>query len=141
MKEFEKIEKLLYGINYEVSFNLYGPGDCDASLAEALHELISKDCKISGIVASSSAEARNEIMDMVLYEGSTGSGAIDLESKKNEIISLMESIFNHIRFDSSEMITEFGFHGSHPSYPVFWDFAFDIHSQGKRWVFVGSSSD
>ncbi|PMN66135.1 hypothetical protein [Enterovibrio norvegicus] len=141
MKELNKIEQLLYGLNYEVKLYLFGPGDCDTSLEKVLHKLISEDCISSGIVTSSSAEARNEIMDMVLYEGNTGSGPIDLESKKSEIASLIERVFNHIHFDSSEMIIKFNFYEGHPSSPVFWDFAFDIHSQGKRWIFVGSSSD
>ncbi len=141
MEEFQRIEKLLYGINYEVWFNLYGPGDCDLSLEDALQKMISRDCKVSGVVASSPKEARNEIIEMILYEGGTGSGPIELESKKPEIRSLMESVLTKINFDSAEMITEFGFYEGHPSYPVFWDFAFDIHSQGNRWILVGSSSD
>lgn len=141
MEEFQRIEKLLYGMNYEVWFNLYGHGDCDLSLEEALQKMISSDWKISGVVASTPKEARNEIMDMFLYEGDTGSGPIKLESKKAEIRSLMESVLKTINFDSSDMITEFSFYEGHPAYPVFLDFAYDIHSQDKRWILVGSSSD
>ncbi|WP_444787805.1 hypothetical protein [Rheinheimera sp. NSM] len=141
MKDFDKIEKLLYGINYAVSFHLYGLGDCDSALEQILQEQISKDCKVSGVVASSPEQARHEIMDMVLYEGSTSAGPIDLKSKKNEISSLMQDVFSHIALDDADMVTEFGLAEGHPSYPVFWDFAFDVHSKGKRWILIGSGSD
>lgn len=40
LDEFKRIEHLLYGINYEVWFNLYGPSDSDESLNDALRRLV-----------------------------------------------------------------------------------------------------
>ncbi|MBV1909790.1 MAG: hypothetical protein KUG78_10750 [Kangiellaceae bacterium] len=141
LEEFRLIEHLLYGINYEVWFNLYGPCDSDIGLVEALRKLISNKCEITGAYPSSPKEAKSEIMDRVLYEGDTGSGPLKLDKKKAEIIELMNSIFSVVDLDKAEMVSEFGFRKGNPSYPVFWDFAYDIHSKGQRWILVGSSSD
>ena len=141
LEEFKRIEHLLYGINYEVWFNLYGPGDSDASLESAIRKLISNDCEVSGVVPSTPKAAEKEIMDMVLYEGDTGSGPIDLEKKKEEIIKLMGDVFSRISLQDADIVSEFSFRSGHPAYPVFWDFAFDIHSNGERWIFIGCSSD
>ena len=81
LEEFKRVEYLLYGINYEVWFNLYGPADPELSLSDTLKSLISKDCEISGVLLSTPGEATSKIMDMVLYEGDTGSGPLELESK------------------------------------------------------------
>jgi hypothetical protein len=141
LPEFQRIEHLLYGINYEVWFNLYGPLDPDLGLEQVLKNNVSKEAQLSGVVASSPEEAKNEIMAQVLYEGDVGSGPIKLAEKREEITSLMDKVFALIDIDKADLVTEFGFRKGHPAYPVFWDFAYDIHSKGKRWIFVGSSSD
>lgn len=140
-EEFKRIEQLLYGINYEVWLNLYGPANADESLEQALSKLVAENCKVSGIFPSSAKEAKREIVDKILYEGDTGSGPIDLESKKHEVAELMNNVFSKINLEKADMVVEFGFKKGQPSYPVFWDFAYDIHSSGKRWILVGSSSD
>ncbi|MBN3495812.1 hypothetical protein [Vibrio neptunius] len=76
------------------------------------------------------------------YEGiSQGLGPLELESKKSEISELMGKVFSSIGIEDAEIVVKFGFKNGHPAYPVFWDFAYDIHSKGQRWIFVGSSSD
>ena len=104
---------------YEVWFNLYGPGDCDLGLADAVKELISKDCELSGVVPSSPEEAVSTIMEMILYEGDTGAGPVKLASKKSEIIELMTAVLSHIEIDQADMVVEFGLAKGHPAYPVF----------------------
>jgi hypothetical protein len=141
LEEFKRIEHLLYGINYEVWFNLYGPADSDIGLAEALKSLISKDCELSGVAPSSPKAAISEIMDMVLYKGDTGSGPLELEFKTVELTELMGKVFACIEIDNADIVVEFGLKNGHPAYPVFWNFAYDIHSKGQRWIFIGSSSD
>ncbi len=141
LDEFKRIEHLLYGINYKVWFNLYGPSDSDESLNDALRRLVSVECEMSGVVPSTPKEAEFEIMDRVLYPGDTGAGPIELEDKKGEIIELMNKVFSLVNLSEAEMVVEFGFKKGQPSYPVFWDFAYDIHAQGQRYILVGSSSD
>ncbi len=141
LEEFKRIEHLLYGINYEVWFNLYGPSDSELGLADALKVLISQDCELSGVVPSTPKEAATIIMDMVLYKGDTGSGPLELESKKVEITQLMKKVFSIANLEQAEMVSEFGFKNGHPADPVFWDFAYDIHSNNQRWLLIGSSSD
>ncbi|OVE80635.1 hypothetical protein BVY04_05465 [bacterium M21] len=141
LTEFIRIEELLYGINYEVWFNLYGPVDQGLSLQDALRTHIADNCKIYGVTSSSKLEAKTEIMDKVLYQGDKGSGPLELESKKTEIIKLLNEVFCKIKLEQAHTISEFAFKEGSPSYPVFWDFAYDIHSEGQRWILVGSSSD
>lgn len=141
LEAFQRIEHLLYGINYEVWFNLYGPSDPNQSLNEALRNLVSKECVAYRLVPSTPEEAKSEIMDRVLYEGHVGAGPIELESKKCEIIELMKEVFSRVNLKEAEMVVKFEFKEGQPSYPVFWDFAYDIHSQGLRNILVGSSSD
>lgn len=141
LPEINRIENLLHGINYEVWLNLYGPLDSDLGLEEALKIGVSKDVQLSGVLPSFPQQARSEIMEMIFYEGDTSHGPKKLEEKREQIASLMNKIFASINLDEADLVTEFGFRKGHPAEPVFWDFAYDIHSRGKRWIFVGSSSD
>lgn len=141
LSEFKRIEHLLYGINYEVWFNLYGPLDPDLSLGEVLKSNVSENAQLSGIVPSSPEGAKTEITAQVLYEGDESSGPVKLNEKKEEIISLLSNVFLQTGIDEADLVAEFGFRKGHPAYPVFWDFAYDIHSKGKRWIFIGCSSD
>lgn len=141
LSEFKRIEHLLYGINYEVWFNLYGPLDPDSGLEKVLKNNVSENAQLSGVVPSSPEAAKTEIMTQVLYEGDESSGPIKLNEKREEIISLLNKVFSQINIEEADLVAEFGFRKGHPAYPVFWDFAYDIHSSGKRWIFIGSSSD
>jgi hypothetical protein len=136
-----RIERLLSGINYVVWLNLYGPGDSESGLADALKSLISKDCELSGVVACTPEQAVSQIIDRILYRGNSASGPLQPESKAVEITRLMNTVFSSINIHDADMVVEFGFKNGHPAYPVFWDFAYDIHVAGKRWIFAGSSSD
>ena len=139
--ELKRIGHLLYGINYEVWLNLYGPLDPELSLGDTLKIAVSKEAQLSGVVLSSPQDAKIEIIDMILYEGGVGHGPDKLDEKREEIMSLINKTFAIINIDKADLVAEFGFREGHPAYPVFWDFAYDIHSNGKRWIFVGSSSD
>ena len=121
--------------------NLYGPLDSDLGLEKALKVSVSKDAQLSGVAPSSPQEARSNILDMILYEGDAGHGPEKLDDKRDEIVSLMNQILASIGLNEADLVAEFGFRKGHPADPIFWDFAYDIHSNGRRWIFVGSSSD
>jgi hypothetical protein len=76
---------------------------------------------------------------MVLYEGDAG--PMGLESKKVEVLALISNVLSQIGLETADLVVEFSLKQGHPAYPVFWEFAYDIHSNGQRWVFIGSSSD
>lgn len=135
------MEQLLYGNNYEVWFNLYGPTNTSHDLETTMKKLISKESVPSEIVPSSPSDAKSKIIEMVLSEGDRAYGPIDLKSKSPEICTLLGNVFSDIALDDAEIVSQFGFSKGHPHYPVFWDFAYDIHYQNKRWLFLGSSSD
>lgn len=46
LAEFLEMEQLLYGYNYQVWFNLYGPSDPNIALIRALKSVVSIDCSI-----------------------------------------------------------------------------------------------
>lgn len=139
--ELKQIEHLLYGLNYAVSLRLYGPWNSERGLIETLKKLISEDCELSGVLRTSSDEAKTVITNCLLYKGDEGSKPLELDSKKEEIIKLLNNMLSMIGFENAEMVVEFGFRQGHPAYPVFWDFAYDIHVKDKRWIFIGCSSD
>ena len=140
-EQLEKIEGLLYGYNYQVWFGLFGPTDTESSLQAALCELISDAAVVSNVIPSTAMDARNDIIQMVLYEGLTGSGPIELEKKRAVIISLVDDLLAQIDLTHADIVSAFSLKSGHPAYPVFWDFAYDVHSKGQRWIFIGSSSD
>ena len=139
--ELKQIEHLLYGLNYAVSLRLYGPSNSEQGLIETLKNLISEDCELSGVLRTSSNEAKTVVTNCLLYKGDEGSKPLELDSKKAEIIKLLNNMLSSIGFENAEMVVAFGLRQGHPAYPVFWDFAYDIHVKDKRWIFVGCSSD
>ena len=87
------------------------------------------------------SEARSEVTEQLLHVGDGGYGPLELDAKRFEILNLLEDLFMHVQLDQADAIRSFWLTKGHPSYPVFWDFAFDIQNDGKRWILMGSSSD
>jgi hypothetical protein len=140
-EEILRIEHLLYGANYAVWLNLYGPLDTDLSIEQVIQKHISKGAKIATIRPSTPNNAISEILECLCYLGDGSSGPINLAEKQHEIIELANVLFSRSGLHEANIVCSFSFAEGHPAYPIFWDFSFDIHSQGKRWIFLGSSSD
>lgn len=139
--EILRIEHLLEGFNYSIWINTYGPFDLNRTLEEQLAHSTGNEVIIGGQSCVTSSEARSEVTEQLLHVGDGGYGPLDLNAKRSEILNLLEDIFMHVRLDQASTITSFWLTKGHPSYPVFWDFAFDIQNGGKRWILMGSSSD
>ncbi|WP_286786853.1 MULTISPECIES: hypothetical protein [unclassified Pseudomonas] len=139
--EILRIEHLLYGANYAVWLNLYGPLDTDLSIEQVIQKHISKSAKIANIQTLTPNNARSEILESLCYLGDSSSGPINLAEKQQEVIELSNVLFSRAGLHEASIVCSFSFTEGHPAYPVYWDFSFDIHSQGKRWIFLGSSSD
>ena len=137
----QRIAHLLYGINYEVWLNIYGPFEVSVDLDQLLKEHVSKDAIISESHSTSICEAQDDIMSMILYEGDSSSGPTELTNKRNELTELMGNVFKLIKIADATNVVSFGFSEGHPAYPVFWDFAYDIQSNDSRLLFIGCSSD
>lgn len=140
-EDFLRLEHLLYGYNYEVWVNVYGPLEASPPLDVVLAHAISLGCVVSGIRPVSIDEAKDQILEHLLYPGDEGSGPVDLASKQEEITRLAEKLMKAARIHQADEISAFWFQKGHPAYPVFWEFAFDIHAQGQRWILLGCSSD
>lgn len=138
---FAQLEDLLYGLNYQVWINLYGPFEADAPLEQVLNDKVSRGSIVGGASIVDVAEMRSEVMQQLLNPGDSGSGPLDLALKKERITALAEKLLADAHANDAERVITFWFAKGHPAYPVFWDFAFDIHAAGQRWILMGSSSD
>lgn len=138
---FAQLEGLLYGMNYQVWIALYGPLEAQLSLEQALKKSVSKDAVVGSSETVARSVVRSQIIESMFYPGDPGCGPIDLEAKRGEIIALTERILCDAHLDDAQEVTAFWFAKGHPAYPVFWDFAYDIHAQSNRWILLGSSSD
>lgn len=136
-----RLEHLLEGYNYTVWVNTYGPLGINQTLEEALRSSVSQDCVVGNATSVSVGDARSQALELLLHAGDGGYGPLDLLTKRSEILSLAEALFQSVNLDQAENVTSFWFAKGHPAYPVFWDFAFDIHTLGQRWILMGSSSD
>lgn len=138
---FQRLEHLLYGYNYEVWVNVYGPLDASQPLVDALEHAVSRRSVVANITAMSVTEVQTEVLEMLLYVGDEGSGPEDLDVKRDEINQLASEIMQLAHVNEADHISAFRYVEGHPAYPVFWEFAYDIHAQGKRWILLGCSSD
>ncbi|WP_175650780.1 hypothetical protein [Pseudomonas sp. Marseille-P9899] len=139
--EILRLEHLLEGFNYTVWVNTYGPFDLSRTLEEQLFNSIGKDVVIGGRSYVAASEARRDITEQLLHLGDGGYGPKDLEAKRSEILMLLEVLLMRVNLDQASVVGSFWLSKGHPAYPVFWEFSFDIHANGKRWILMGSSSD
>lgn len=136
-----RLEHLLYGYNYSVWLNVYGPLDAALSLEEALRSSVSLTSMVGGSRPVDVSEVREHVLESLLYPGDAGSGPEDLAGKRAEIAALAEKLLQSAQVDKADAVSAFWFAKGHPAYPVFWAFAYDVHALGKRWILLGSSSD
>lgn len=136
-----RLEHLLYGNNYSVSIDLYGPLDANRPLIEVLKSAVSSSCEAPRSVLISVDEARAHILESLLYPGDPAAGPIDLPAKRSEVTALVEQLLEGAHVNKADAIYTFHLAKGHPGYPVWWEFALDIHAQGRRWILLGCSSD
>ncbi|MCD5971966.1 hypothetical protein [Pseudomonas quasicaspiana] len=139
--EILRLEHLLEGFNYTVWVNTYGPFELNRTLEEQLSHSIGNEVIIGSHSSVTASEARSEITERLLHLGDEGYGPIDLTAKHAEILNLLETLLKNVNLDHANAVTSFWLTKGHPAYPVFWEFSFDIISDGKRWILMGSSSD
>ncbi|MHA6576023.1 hypothetical protein [Pseudomonas yamanorum] len=137
----QRLEHLLYGYNYQVSLDVYGPLDSGAPLIDILKSAVNSSCVVSRCAPVSLNEVREQVLEWLLYPGDPGSGPKDLDIKHAEIRALAEQLLQGAQLDNADAAYDFYLANGHPGYPVFWEFAYDIHASGKRWILLGSSSD
>lgn len=138
---FQRLEHLLYGFNYQVWVNVYGPLDSSQPLVDALENAISPRSVVANITTTSIAEVQKDVIELLLYSGEPGIGPIELDVKREEITRLANEMMQLAHVDEADQISAFRYVKGHPGYPVFWEFAYDVHAQGKRWILLGCSSD
>ncbi|MCS4250508.1 hypothetical protein [Pseudomonas sp. BIGb0164] len=136
-----RLEHLLYGYNYMVSVDSYGPLSTEQPLIEALKQTVSSSCEVTRSAPISAEGARALMLESFFFVGDSGGGPIDLPDKREEIIGLVEQLTQGVHLHQADAIHEFYLAKGHPGYPVWWEFALDIHAQGQRWILLGSSSD
>ncbi len=61
--------------------------------------------------------------------------------KREEITQLASEMMRLAHVDEADQISAFRYVKGHLGYPVFREFAYDVHTPGKRWTLLGCSSD
>ncbi len=144
---FEIIERLLYGINFEVFLQHYFVGSSES--VNNLHNALKFALKKENIdlLENKSIEAEEislNIEECLLYEGMEHSRPLlenisSMEFKENynlirtQIINLCNNATRLESFVLGDL--------SHPVYPVYWDFAYAIYTKDGIHIIIGSSSD
>ncbi|AUY36536.1 hypothetical protein EON09_18380 [Pseudomonas soli] len=139
--EILRLEHLLDGMNYTLWLNAYGPFALDRPLEAQLRHSVGKGCTVGGDSPICASDARGEIIEHLLHPGDGGYGPLDLPAKRPEVLRLVEVLLGQVRLDRADIIRRFWLAEGHPAYPVWWDFAFDIQTQGQRWILMSSASD
>ncbi|KAF1051164.1 MAG: hypothetical protein GAK43_02531 [Stenotrophomonas maltophilia] len=135
------LEGLLHGQNYDVWLNLYGPLDAGQPLEQALCQALAHPCDVGGSTPESVQEAREQVLEALLYPGDPSHGPLDLDRKTGEILELGERLIEAAHLDQADAVRSFWLAQGHPAWPVFWEFAYDIQVRDQRWLLLGSSSD
>ncbi|WP_416769555.1 hypothetical protein ACMGT0_20565 [Pseudomonas sp. RHF3.3-3] len=139
--EIQRLEHLLEGMNYSAWVGVYGPFNSDCSLEEQLRHSVSNRSVVGRETPVPAGEVRSQVLEHLLHSGDGGYGPVDLPGKRLEIIRLAEALLSRVRLDQADTLSSFWLAEGHPAYPVWWDFAFDIHADGQRWILMGSASD
>ncbi|WP_423205522.1 hypothetical protein PGC34_12285 [Pseudomonas kribbensis] len=140
-EDFLRLEHLLYGWNYQVWVNVYGPLDANQSLVDALRASVSGNCEVDRTTPLSVEDAKELVIESLTYPGDEGAGPIDLELKRAEVLHLAGKLLEAAHVEQADQVSTFWLKKGHPGYPVFWEFALDVHAQGQRWILLGCSSD
>ncbi len=61
--------------------------------------------------------------------------------KREDITQLASEMMRPAHVNEADQISAFIYVKGRPGYPVFWEFAYDVHAEGKRWILLGCSSD
>ena len=142
-----KLEQLLYGYNYQVTFGIETFGNCHTikDFKIRLKEKFPDTKPESVIPIPTSIEALLAEIDFALeYREDNAAGVKLTASEIEEFTSLKEGFlaFLHARISPESVILSYPDEKGIPGYPVFWDYRFIILSPNTDALFVfGSSSD
>jgi hypothetical protein len=141
---FEEAEDLLEGYNYTVFLiHYFSPGQQADLLAHLSAVLPTRDIEIGSSSEVTVDEAITEISEAMTHRGDSSYGPIpekiDSERYRNLVARLLEDC--RVLFDAGDRIEVFWLKNGHPAYPVFWDFAFAVHTGDGLHIIMGSSSD
>ena len=138
-----ELQKLLYGLNYEVFLHIYQLPFVSGIAAQDYIKQALPNSEIGGTQPTSSQELLAEVEQLLRYAGDSGSGPKpkSLSSHKfEELLTVILSHLEQVTSGSTEAIC-FWLKSGHPAYPVFWDFAFVVVGTQNVEIFIGSSSD
>ena len=138
-----ELQKLLYGLNYEVFLHIYQLPFVSGIAAQDYIKQALPNSEIGGTQPTSSQELLTEVEQSLRYTGHIGSGPKPrlLNSPKfEELLTVVLSHLERVTSGSTEAIC-FWLKSGHPADPVFWDFAFVVVKTQNVEIFIGSSSD
>jgi hypothetical protein len=142
-----KLQQVLYGYNYEVTFGVEIFNNCE-TLEEFKLLLKNKfpDSRPDSveIVPVTNDEFWEEIEYALEYRGDSSAGVQLDHSDQRQFLLLKNHYVNYLRthVEPNSKVFLYPDEWGIPGYPVFWDFRFVILSKGAVAIFVyGSASD
>lgn len=131
------------GINYGVFLQAYVGAAGAHDVAEIVKRLVANDVIVDGIREVEIAEVVQDVSDSLCYAGDSGAGPAASILASSKFALLLRGILDATARQgaASNHIKSFRFVAGHPSYPVFWDFAFLFLGNEEHVLLVGASSD
>ena len=144
---FDRITRALNqgATNYTVFLRQYqlsmdGAGN---DLTACVRKAVDSDAEVGGAEQIEVAVLLSEMNDLLSFAGDPGAGpdASVLESKEflNMLVELRECTSELA--GQANRVERFWLKKGHPSYPVFWDFAYFLSNAEIATILIGSSSD
>ena len=146
-KTLHKLEKLMYGYNFEVTFgievfvNCYSYEDFAIQLKTVYPEATPNE--ISPVIISKE-ELLKDLVECLEYRGDDGAGLILDELQDKTLKDEQAKYLQFIEKFLSQSIHIYAYPNSKgiPGYPVWWDYRYLILSKDGKALFThGSSSD
>ncbi|MCA9217596.1 MAG: hypothetical protein KDB27_31220 [Planctomycetales bacterium] len=142
--ELRKLERLLYGYNYQVFLRSYSAKHAhDADVEAIVMAALGEEATVDEIHTESTEKTVATIKSRLEYRGDESSGPLPKRIDSPKFCFLRDAVLNHVRelCWSSVSVTGLCIGDGHPAYPVFWDFAYLFRGGESSTVFIGSSSD
>ena len=142
--ELRKLERLLYGYNYQVFLRTYtAKHDHNADIAAIVAAALGDKTTVRNTYTHTTDELVATIKSHLEYRGDDSSGPIADRLDGPEFSALLNTLLNRVRelCWSSVSVTGLWIADGHPAYPVFWDFAYLFRGAESSTIFIGSSSD
>lgn len=131
------------GLNYTVFLQLYPVSTVQKDSVAYIREALGPSIVLDRIELVDADVVRKEVKTSLLFAGDASAGPSPTVLDSSEFLTLLAEVDVGLRelIGRSLKVERFSLREGHPTYPVFWDFAFLFSQAQTASVLVGSSSD